>query len=162
MSSGMSRRELLMAGGAAWLGTGAMGRVLARPDGATKKVLFFIKSAGFAHSVVTRGRSGEPSHAEKILTQAGKEHGFEVVATKDGRMFEPDKIGEWDAFVFETTGDLTTEGRGEKSPPSRPTARRRSTTPSGAARASSACTAPPTPSATTASGTRVPRTPTSR
>jgi type 1 glutamine amidotransferase len=116
MSNGMSRRDLLIAGGAAWLGAGAMGRVLARPDGATKKVLFFIKSAGFAHSVVSRGRSGQPSHAEKILTQAGKEHGFEVVATKDGRMFEPDKIGEWDAFVFETTGDLTTEGGGEKSP----------------------------------------------
>ena len=31
-------------------------------------------------------------------------------------MFEPDKIGEWDAFVFETTGDLTTEGAAEKSP----------------------------------------------
>ena len=120
MSNGMSRRDLLIAGGAAWLGAGAMGRVLARPDGATKKVLFFIKSAGFAHSVVTRGRTGQPSHAEKILTQAGKEHGFEVVASKDGRMFEPDKIGEWDAFVFETTGDLTTEGGGEKSPPISP------------------------------------------
>ena len=54
--------------------------------------------------------------AEKILTEAGKEHGFEVVATKDGRMFEPDKIGEWDAFVFETTGNLLTEGTMEKSP----------------------------------------------
>ena len=57
MSSGLSRRELLMAGGAAWLGAGAMGRVLARPQGATKKVLFFIKSAGFPHSVVTRRRA---------------------------------------------------------------------------------------------------------
>ena len=35
-------------------------------------------------------------------------------------MFEPDKIGEWDAFVFETTGDLTTEGTAEKSPPMSP------------------------------------------
>jgi uncharacterized protein len=116
MSSGLSRRDLLMAGGAAWLGAGAMSRVLARPQGATKKVLFFIKSAGFPHSVVTR-RGGNPSLAEQILTKAGKEHGFEVVATKDGRMFDPDKIGEWDAFVFETTGDLTTEGSPEKSPP---------------------------------------------
>jgi uncharacterized protein len=117
MSSGLSRRELLMAGGAAWLGAGAMGRVLARPQGPTKKVLFFIKSAGFPHSVVTRSKSGQPSLAETILTKAGKEHGFEVVATKDGRMFDPDKIGEWDAFVFQTTGDLTTEGQSEKSPP---------------------------------------------
>ena len=88
---------------------------LARPQGATKKVLFFIKSAGFPHSVVTRPK-GKPSMAEKILTDAGKEHGFEVVATKDGGMFEPDKIGEWDAFVFETTGNLLSEGTMEKSP----------------------------------------------
>jgi type 1 glutamine amidotransferase len=108
-----------MAGGAAWLGAGAMGRVLARPQGPTKKVLFFIKSAGFPHPVVTR-RGEKPSLAEQILTRVGKEHGFEVVASKDGRMFDPDKIGEWDAFVFETTGDLTTEGTSEKSPPMSP------------------------------------------
>lgn len=117
MSRGMSRRDLLMAGGAAWLGAGAMGQLLAAPPlGTPKKVLFFIKSAGFPHPVVTR-KGGKPSLAEQVLTKAGKEHGFEVVASKDGRMFEPDKIGEWDAFVFETTGDLTTEGQGEKSPP---------------------------------------------
>jgi type 1 glutamine amidotransferase len=116
MSSGLSRRDLLMAGGAAWLGAGAMSRVLARPQGATKKVLFFIKSAGYPHSVVTRGKSGQPSLAEQILAKVGKEHGFEVVATKDGKMFEPDKIGEWDAFVFQTTGNLLTEGTAEKSP----------------------------------------------
>jgi len=116
MSNGMSRRDLLLAGGAAWLGAGAMGRALARPEGPTKKVLFFMKSAGFPHPVVTR-KGQKPSLAETILTKAGKEHGFEVVATKDGRMFDPDRIGEWDAFVFETTGDLTTEGGSEKSPP---------------------------------------------
>ena len=54
--------------------------------------------------------------AERILTEIGKDHGFEVVASKDGRLFEPDKIGQWDAFVFETTGDLTTPG-GDKNPP---------------------------------------------
>jgi type 1 glutamine amidotransferase len=119
MSNGLSRRELLMAGGAAWLGAGAMGRVLARPQGPTKKVLFFIKSAGFPHPVVTRS-NGKPSLAETILTRVGKEHGFEVVATKDGRMFDPDKIGEWDAFVFMTTGDLTKEGRPQEGPPMSP------------------------------------------
>ncbi len=50
------------------------------------------------------------------MTEIGKEHGFEVVASKDGRLFEPDKIGQWDAFVFETTGDLTTPGT-DKTPP---------------------------------------------
>ncbi len=115
MSRGLSRREMLVAGGAAWLGAGTMSRALARPQGSPKKVLFFIKSADFPHPVVTR-RGNTPSLAEQILKKAGKEHGFEVHATKDGRMFEPDKIGEWDAFVFETTGDLTTEGEREKSP----------------------------------------------
>jgi uncharacterized protein len=45
-----------------------------------------------------------------ILTELGKEHGFEVVASKDGTLFDPDQIGQWDAFAFETTGDLTTPG----------------------------------------------------
>jgi uncharacterized protein len=31
-------------------------------------------------------------------------------------MFEPDKIGQWDVFVFQTTGDLTTPGT-DKQPP---------------------------------------------
>ena len=115
MSRGLSRRQLMLAGGAAWLGAGTMGRVLARSQGSPKKVLFFIKSAGFPHSVVTRP-TNRPSLAEQVLRKIGKEHGFEVHATKDGRLFEPGKIGEWDAFVFETTGNLTTEGTMEKSP----------------------------------------------
>ena len=44
MSSGLSRRELLLAGGAAWLGAGAMGNVLARSQGTPKKVLFFPRA----------------------------------------------------------------------------------------------------------------------
>jgi len=80
-----------------------------------KKVLFFTKSSGFQHSVITRS-GDELSLAERILTAVGKEHGFEVTASKDGRMFDPDKIGQWDAFFFETTGDLTKEGT-DKLPP---------------------------------------------
>ncbi len=45
-----------------------------------------------------------------MLTEIGKDHGFEVVASKDGRLFDPDKIGQWDAFAFETTGVLTEQG----------------------------------------------------
>jgi type 1 glutamine amidotransferase len=78
-------------------------------QGGTKRVLFFTKSSGFQHSVITR-KGDQLSHAERILTDIGKENGFEVVASKDGRLFEPDKIGQWDAFAFETTGDLTTPG----------------------------------------------------
>ena len=86
-----------------------------QPKGATKKVLFFTKSSGFQHSVIAR-HGDKPAHAEKILTDIGKDAGFEVVASKDGRLFEPDQIGQWDVFVFQTTGDLSTPGT-DKSPP---------------------------------------------
>ena len=93
---------------AAWVGMGAPIACWRSPKASAKKVLFFIKSAGFPHSVVTR-KGTQPSLAETVLREIGKEHGFQVVATKDGGVFEPDQIGQWDAFVFETTGDLTTE-----------------------------------------------------
>jgi type 1 glutamine amidotransferase len=115
MSREWNRREWLLAGAASWLGVGAANRILAQDKGETKKVLFFTKSSGFPHSVVTR-KGGQPAHAERILTEIGKQHGFEVVASKDGGMFEPDKIGGWDAFVFETTGDLTTPGTDKTTP----------------------------------------------
>jgi type 1 glutamine amidotransferase len=110
MSQSLNRRQMLLSAGAALLGAGALGRVaLGAQRGPTKKVLFFTKSSGFQHSVITRS-GGKPALAERILTEIGKEHGFEVVASKDGRLFDPDKIGQWDAFAFETTGDLTTPG----------------------------------------------------
>jgi type 1 glutamine amidotransferase len=115
MSLDLNRRQLLLAGGAAWLGAGAMAAAGAQPKGGTKKVLFFTKSSGFQHSVIAR-KGDEPAHAEKILSDIGKENGFEVKASKDGRLFEPDQIGEWDVFVFQTTGNLSTPGT-DKTPP---------------------------------------------
>jgi uncharacterized protein len=116
MSCDLNRRELLLAGAAAWLGAPSLARAMApKTKGPTKKMLFFTKSSGFEHSVISE-KKGKPSHAAKILAELGKEHGFEVVASKDGRMFEPDQIGQWDVFVFETTGDLTSPG-GDKNPP---------------------------------------------
>ncbi len=111
----LNRRQLLLASGAALLGPSTLRALAAQKDGPTKKVLFFTKSSGFQHSVIAR-KGESPGLAERILTEIGKEHGFEVVASKDGRMFEPDKIGQWDAFAFETTGDLTKEGT-DKTPP---------------------------------------------
>ena len=106
-----NRRQMLFASGAALIGSAALGRgrTFAAETGSGKKVLFFTKSSGFEHSVIAR-KEGKPALAERILTEIGKEHGFEVVASKDGRLFDPDKIGQWDAFAFETTGDLTTHG----------------------------------------------------
>lgn len=112
----LTRRELLLATSAGLLLPGTFGRALAQEkSGKPKKVLFFTKSSGFQHSVIAR-KGDDLSMAERILTELGKEHGFEVVASKDGRMFDPDKIGQWDAFAFETTGDLTKPGT-DKTPP---------------------------------------------
>jgi uncharacterized protein len=112
----MNRRQLLLAAGAALLGPSSLQALAAQQKGGpTKKVLFFTKSSGFQHSVIAR-KGDSPALAERILAEIGKEHGFEVVASKDGRMFDPDKIGQWDAFAFETTGDLTKEGT-DKTPP---------------------------------------------
>jgi type 1 glutamine amidotransferase len=113
----LNRRQMLFAAGAAALGAAPLSRALAAPgEGRAKRVLFFTKSSGFQHSVITR-HDGKPSLAERILTEIGKVHGFEVTASKDGRLFEPDRIGEWDAFAFQTTGDLTTPGPHNDGPP---------------------------------------------
>jgi type 1 glutamine amidotransferase len=118
----LNRRQALLAAGAALLGPSTLRALAAQKGGATRKVLFFTKSSGFPHPVVTR-KDGKPALAERILTEIGKEHGFEVVASKDGRMFDPDKIGQWDAFAFETTGDLTRPpgmDKNDKEPPISP------------------------------------------
>ncbi|WP_435006982.1 ThuA domain-containing protein [Tundrisphaera lichenicola] len=111
----LNRRQIMLAAGSALLGQSALGALRTRRNAPAKKVLFFTKSSGFQHSVIARN-GNSPALAERILTEIGKEHGFEVVASKDGRMFDPDQIGQWDAFAFETTGDLTQPGT-DKTPP---------------------------------------------
>jgi type 1 glutamine amidotransferase len=107
----LNRRRLLLAAVAAAMVAPGM----ARGQDEKPKVLFFTKSSGFQHSAITR-KGDEPSHAEAILKKIGEANGFEVVCSKDGRMFDPEKIGQWDVFVFYTTGDLTKEGT-DKQPP---------------------------------------------
>ncbi len=116
MSRDFNRRELLLTAAGAWLGSGALSQALGASSRAPrKKILYFTKSAGFQHSVVAR-QGKALAHSERILSEIGKDRGFDVVASKDGRLFEPDRIGEWDGFVFCTTGDLTTPGT-DGSPP---------------------------------------------
>ena len=56
------------------------------------------------------------SHAEQIVTELGAKHNFDVNCTKDGRVFTAEKLAEFDAFMFYTTGDLTEAGT-DKNPP---------------------------------------------
>jgi type 1 glutamine amidotransferase len=87
----------------------------AAADGKKKRLLMFTRSQGFEHSCIRR-KGDELSHAEKIVTDLGGKHGFEVKCSKDGREFLPETLAPYDAFLFVTTGDLTKEG-GDKQPP---------------------------------------------
>lgn len=108
-----NRRQMLQLSGASLLVAGWMGRVLAA-DAAPKKVLYFTKSSGFEHSVVQRP-DGQLSHSEKILVEIGKRHGFEITPSKDGRVFDGEHV-DYDAYVFYTSGDLTTAGTDKQQP----------------------------------------------
>jgi len=80
-----------------------------------KKVLFFSKSSGFEHSVIKRVE-GKPSHAEKVLSELAPKHNIEFTFSKDGSLFTADYLAGFDAYMFYTTGDLTTPGT-DKQPP---------------------------------------------
>lgn len=105
----MNRRQWLASAGIG-LGLSAfpMGWTAAA-DSPKRRVLMFTRSQGFEHSVVKRPGK-ELGHAEKILTDLGAKNGFEVVCTKDGRVFVNEDLNKYDAFFFYTTGDLTKEG----------------------------------------------------
>jgi type 1 glutamine amidotransferase len=79
------------------------------PERPPRRLLLFTKSAGFEHDVVKR-TSGAPSVVERALTGLGAARGFVLTATKDGGVFTPDGLRDYDAVCFFTTGDLTTRG----------------------------------------------------
>jgi uncharacterized protein len=109
----MDRRELLRAFAGAALGLRLEQRLEAGPK--RKRVLMFTKSSGYEHSVIKRA-NGKLSLAEQIVTDLGKQHGFGVTSTKDGRVFSSAALASYDAYFFYTTGDLTTAGT-DKNPP---------------------------------------------
>jgi hypothetical protein len=84
-------------------------------DKPRRKILFFTKSSGYEHSSIKRN-GNELSHAERILTDLGTSHGFDVTATKDGSVFTAENLKQFDAFFFYTTEDLTQPGN-DKNPP---------------------------------------------
>jgi type 1 glutamine amidotransferase len=85
---------------------------------APKKILFFTKSSGFEHSVIS-WKKGQPSHAEKVLLELGAKHGWEFTFSKDGSKFGKDYLAQFDAVFFYTTGDLCDAGT-DKQPPMSP------------------------------------------
>ena len=122
----MNRRDMLARSGAAVAGLGFLNFPFAwadDKDAPKRKLLFFTKSSGFEHSAIKRkkGKDGteELSHAEKVVTELGAKHNFDVTCSKDGGLFSPGKIEAFDAFLFYTTGDLTEAGT-DKNPPMTP------------------------------------------
>jgi len=115
LKRGFSRRGFMKA-------TAITGASMALPTnffGSEKKsVLVFTKSSGFEHEVVKR-IDGKPSIVEQAITLLGAKHGFEVTATKDGRVFDSGDFRKHAAVLFFTTGDLTTPGT-DKNPPMSP------------------------------------------
>jgi type 1 glutamine amidotransferase len=112
-SNGITRRRAIqtaaLAAAAFATGSFPLGWARAANDsGKPRKVLFFTKSSGFQHSVVTRSKDAPDklAYAEQILTDLGKQHGFDVTATKDGSVFTPERLAEFDVIAFYTTGDL--------------------------------------------------------
>lgn len=73
------------------------------------KLLFFSKSSGFEHDVIS-WKKGQPSFAEKILADLGAKHPWTFEFSKDGSKFSPEYLAGFDAVIFYTTGDLTTPG----------------------------------------------------
>jgi type 1 glutamine amidotransferase len=82
---------------------------------APRKILFFTKSSGFEHSVIS-WKNGQPSFAEKVLLDLGRKNGWEFTFSKDGSKFSPEYLAQFDAVFFYTTGDLCSEGT-DKQPP---------------------------------------------
>jgi type 1 glutamine amidotransferase len=79
------------------------------------KILFFTKSQRSEHAVIRRGND-MPSFAEKILLQLGRTNQWEIETSKDGRIFTPERLAKYDAFLFYSNGTLTEPGK-DGSPP---------------------------------------------
>jgi type 1 glutamine amidotransferase len=112
MSEQSNRRDFLRTMTVAGAGLAMGPRLFAAEK---KSLLVFTKSSGFEHSVI-KVTDGKPSIAEGVVRELGKKHGFEVTATKDGRIFDSKEFLGYTAMFFFTTGDLTTEGN-DKNPP---------------------------------------------
>src|SRR6185312_13499475 len=111
----MNRREMLRRTAGATVGFALSGCAAQADPPRSKKILFFSKSSGYEHSVIKRC-GNELSFAEKILADLGPKHGIDFTFSKDGSLFAPDYLAQFDAFFFFTSGNLT-GATGDKNPP---------------------------------------------
>jgi uncharacterized protein len=116
MKSSLSRRQFLQASATTAAAMALPGALLAAKK---KSVLVFTKSSGFEHEVI-KVTAGRPSILEQAVRTLGEQHGFEIMATKDGRVFDsPEFRTKYSAVLFFTTLDLTKTGT-DGNPPMSP------------------------------------------
>ncbi len=83
-----------------------------------KRVLFFSKSSDYEHSVIKDPAkpykpspgSEVPGLAFQVLAELGRRNNIDFVFSKDGSLFSPAYLAQFDAYFFVTTGDLTKVG----------------------------------------------------
>src|SRR5882762_11053585 len=112
MNNFANRRDFLRTTAAAGASLALTRSLLAAPQ---KSVLVFTKSSGWEHDVVKRV-DGKLSIVETAVTEMGKKNHFDVVCSKDGRIFDSNDFAGFQAVFFFTTGDLLESGT-DKQPP---------------------------------------------
>lgn len=118
----MDRRDMLRATGVALAASAFPMYWVAAAQKKEQKILYFTRSAGYEHEAV-KVKDGKPSISDRTLTELGKRYGFEVVCTKDGRVFDGD-LDQYNAIAFYTSGVLT-EPNKAKTPPMSPEGKKR-------------------------------------
>ena len=73
------------------------------------RVLYFTKSSGWEHSAIKQD-NGKPSYSENVLTKLGAAHNLAITVSKDGSLFTPEYLAQFDVLLFYTSGDLTSIG----------------------------------------------------
>ena len=109
----MKRRDFLRTTAAVGLSSFPVGWAAAAEK--RQKVLYYTRSTGYEHSAVRR-ENGQLSHSEKVLTEMGKRAGFDVVCTKDGRVFDGD-LDQYDLLAFYSCGNQCAVGKRPENQP---------------------------------------------
>lgn len=76
-----------------------------------KKVLFFSKSSDYEHDGIKPAiPGGQHGFAFEVLSKLAKENNIEFTFSKDGSLFTPEYLTQFDALCFYTSGDLDEQG----------------------------------------------------
>ena len=107
---------------AAALFAGATAFAQGAPEGApythAKKMLVFVKSAGFQHGATRLPQKGKHwGYGTAALEKMVRELGYEPVVTKDGGVITAENLKQFRAVLFYTTGCLDRAQTNEGTPP---------------------------------------------